>query len=163
MSDEEDIYGVDGNPINQERSQLVSSRPFYVRELECLERAYADGSNSALAAAVKLCGVSRQPLPKWVSNGVLLALKEKNTGKRGRPTNDQTHYIRWDAVRELRDRREELADTYKPTWEAAYQYVSDMLRGTEAQGEPHSIEASYKKVERIFRKGAGARFYQTGE
>ncbi len=103
------------------------------------------------------------PAPQWVRAAVLIALNGANTGKRGRPRNDAVDYARWDAVRELRDRRQELRDTLKPTWEAAYENASEMLEGTEAQGEPHSIKASYQRVERLLRSGGGARFHQTGE
>jgi hypothetical protein len=144
----------------------------YDYKLKQLERAFADGNHTALGAAVKVCDEAKRPLPKWVCGGVLLALNGKtmNTG-RGRTGNpdtkvkqDRIHFTRWDVVRELRDRREELAPVgYKPTWEAAYENASKSLKGTEAQGEPAAIAASYKKIERIFRRGGGARFYQTGE
>lgn len=147
MVDRKYIYGADGNPLDD-------------RKLEILERAYADGNRDALRAAVKIC--ARRPAPEWVRDAVLAALNGANANKRGRPRDDAVDYARWDAVRELRERRQELRDTLKPTWEAAYENASEILKGTKAHGEPHSIKASYQRVERLFRSGGGARFHQTG-
>ena len=163
MVDREHLFGADGYPLDPGHWPASDPTPFFDRKLRRLEDAYAHGNQAALAAAVKVCAKANRPLPEWVSDGVLIALSGIKRSKRGRPVNDQVDYTMWDVVRELRDRRDELADRYKPTLEAAYRNASEKLRGTEAQGEPHSIEASYKKVERIFRKGGGARFYQTGE
>lgn len=163
MADQEYLFDADGYPLDPDHWQPSAFGSPNDRKLNHLERAYADGNHTALKAAVKICGNANRPLPEWVRDGVLIALGGNKRSKRGRPRNDHVDYTRWDLVRELRDRRDELADEYKPTLEAAYQYASEKLRGTEAQGEPHSIEASYKKVERIFRDGGGARFHQTGE
>ena len=75
------------------------------------------------------------------------------------PSKLEVHVIRWDAVCELRDRREELKDKgYEPTWEAAFENASEHLRGTKAQGSRDAIESSYKLVQRLVKSGRGPVF-----
>ena len=100
------------------------------------------------------------PLPDWVRRAVLARLSEVKRPK-GMPTKMDVHVTRWDAVCELRERREELKDPplgcktegCKPTREAAFENVSKLLRGTEAQGSPGAVEASYKLVQRLIKHG----------
>ena len=105
-----------------------------------------------------MCGREKQPLPAWVERAVL-ALIDNRQRPKGIPTKLDVHVIRWDAVVELRDRREELKDKgYEPTWDAAFETVSGMLRGTEAQGSPDAVKASYGLVQRLFKEGRGPIF-----
>ena len=73
------------------------------------------------------------------------------------------HYTRWDMVRELRDRRVELAlprrlpdgttASYAPTWEASYENAAEALGGTSYEGSSDTIKKSYQLIERLFRSG----------
>jgi len=59
-------------------------------------------------------------------------------------------------VRELRERREELAGLgYDPTWEAAYENASAALKGTLAEGGPDAMKASYQFAKRENRASRG--------
>jgi hypothetical protein len=125
------------HPWNRVQQSLADLRECSVsRELRSLERAWLAGSIPALADAVALCGQHARPLPDWATDGVQRALAGvpgNNAGKL------DVHYSRWDAVGELRDRKEELSlRGYKPTWEAAY-------------GDAETIKKSYQLIQRLFK------------
>ena len=61
---------------------------------------------------------------------------------------DLVHYERWDAVVELRERGERLS------WDQAFLAVSKVLKGA-AAGSKDTIEASYKKIQKGYRKRSG--------
>ena len=131
-----------------------------VAEIDRLEAIFRGGNLKALKRAVELCGRYDMPLLPWVRHAVLARLDEAPRPK-GTPTKMDVHVIRWDAVCELRERREELKDPpigcktegYKPTREAAFENASEVLRGTDAQGSPGAVEASYKLVQRRIKRG----------
>jgi hypothetical protein len=159
------VVGLDGLPANLNdptyRAPPRAAEQIYGDRLHVFKRAWDDGSLAALADAVQLCRQWKIPQPDWVADGVLQMLTEprlcaKLTAAERR---NNMHYARWDAVRELRDRRGELtAAGYRPTWNDAYRNAAKILAGTEAAGSPGAIEQSYKKVEQLFRVGRGARF-----
>src|SRR5262249_1064927 len=71
------------------------------------------------------------------------------------------HYARWDAVNELRERKDEIlarGDNRGSSWEKRYGAVSELFEGTEAEGEPDTIKASYQWVEREIREGRSGQF-----
>jgi hypothetical protein len=130
--------------------------------LRALARAWADGSLTGLALAIRHCQRCGRLLPDWAATVILQLL-----GKPGRLARlakadrwNRIHYTRWDMVRDLQDRWQEprLAEKYLSTWAATYAYVSEKLAGTEAAGEPDTIKKSYRLVEALFRVGKGARF-----
>ena len=154
------------NSSDEDRHRLNTTRDaskaFVERELRALEKAYRDGHPGAAAAAIQLC-VSR-PLPAWLSTVVLEALRVR-TVKRGRLANPQTemrqnriHYTRWDAVRELQDRKDDLSDIAS-NQEERYAAVSELLKGTEAAGSEETIKKSYLLVENAFSDGHGGKFH----
>jgi hypothetical protein len=140
---------------------------FIERELQALARSYVDGNASAVVSAVKWCDRYKHPLPSWASNAIVQLLSGGRKTGVGRLANsdeadrqNRIHYSRWDAVKELRERRGELeAFGYRPTWEDAYANASEMLQNSEAAGSAEAIKRSYQIVERLFRSGKGARFY----
>lgn len=152
-------------------TELERARAAFVTDqLRACENAWREGSLPALAKAIQLCHRYERPLPAWAVHGALAAVSAQfdasTAGRRGRLANrkvahqqDMIHYARWDAVKELRDRREELGGIAS-TWEEAYAAVAELLEGTEAAGSEATIKRSYQLVERAFRNGEGARFYQ---
>jgi hypothetical protein len=140
--------------------------------LSALARGWDDGSLSALVSAVQWCQRNNLPLPGWATKAVMQMLSAPNRVAKLAVADrrNRIHATRWDMVRELRDRRHELkishrmpdgskSEGYKPTWDAAFGYVSEALAGTEAAGSPDVIKKSYQLVERSFRAGKGARFH----
>ena len=61
---------------------------------------------------------------------------------------NQKHYIRWDMVRELRDRGHELyehsGDDRGLSMEKARAAVAEELKGTDAEGDEDAIKYSYE-------------------
>jgi hypothetical protein len=134
-------------------------------ELRRLERAWHDGSCRALAKAVLLCRQCNCPLPDWTVHAVLALITTRGKQFRsGNQTHEEwerqnaIHYVRWDMVRELRDRKEDLAYIIDPTWDSAFEQVSKHLQGKAEAGSPDAIKKSYQFVEQIFRSGKGGRF-----
>jgi hypothetical protein len=159
------VVGLDGLPANLNdpiyRAPPRAAEQIYGDRLHVFKRAWDDGSLAALADAVQLCRQWKIPQPDWVADGVLQMLAEPKLCAKlvaaGRRNN--MHYTRWDAVRELRDRRGELtAAGYRPTWSEAYRNAAKILAGTEAAGSATAMAKSYQKVEKLFRVGRGARF-----
>ena len=63
------------------------------------------------------------------------------------------HLPRWELVKELQERRDELARApanFEPTLDAAFEKASKALRGTKAAGAPDTIKKSWLLVERRF-------------
>jgi hypothetical protein len=67
------------------------------------------------------------------------------------------HFARWDAVRELRDRKGE--DGIPKTWEDAYELASEYFEGSEAAGSARTMKESYQLVRRHLNEGSGGRYY----
>jgi hypothetical protein len=155
------VIGVDGYPTNPHdpiyRAPTRTREQIYEGHLRGFERSWADGSLAALADAVQLCRQRKLPLPDWVADGVLRIIAEPKLRAKlvAAERRNNMHYTRWDAVRELRDRRVELtAAGYRPTWNDAYCNAAEKLAGTKAAGSPTAMAKSYQKVEKLFRVGA---------
>jgi hypothetical protein len=139
MSDRWSI-GEDGWPLDprhrEERCSLEEQREqFFVRELLSLKRAWVNHRHGkTLIEAVTWCHRYSKPPPDWLVAGVVQTLAAHRNGPAGKKERkferDCTH---WDAVRELRDRREELKRNYKTTWDAAYSNVAKLLYGDDGE------------------------------
>ena len=138
-------------------------------KLAMCERAWQAGNFPVLIDAIILCARYGRPPPQWATIANLEVLIERYEGitrkKRGRigsvPKNEyrqrQIHYERWDAVRELRDRKAELKDVgCEPTWDAVYENASRILKCTYAAGSPDVIKRSYQMVQRAMKEGQGS-------
>jgi hypothetical protein len=87
-------------------------------------------------------------VPGWLYRAVLDLVSEQMDKKgRGRTGNHlaqlkqhRIHLVRWGTVKHLRENCRERART----WPDAYAEASRELRGTDAQGSPGAMEASYK-------------------
>lgn len=151
---DDDGYPVDPkHPFNQPVKDRKRRR--LAEGLARCERARANGSG-AVVDALKLlamyCG-----MPSWIVADVEMRL---TNAERRRRREDAIHYMRWDAVVELRVRRRELfavwGDRRGLTWERAYEAVAALFKGRLAAGEPSAVKASYLLVARAFKKGRGA-------
>ena len=144
------------HPANRDEGRTITRQQhleqLHAREVARLERVFLAGDKSSLAEVVLLCGKCERPLPHWAVVAIIEALK-------GSRFKGEKHYTRWDAVRELRERKEELASLgYKATWEAAYENAAEMLKGTAAQGEPEAIKKSYEMINRLMKAGRARPF-----
>lgn len=169
--------GVDGLPTDPQHPFNADTRlreDYITNRLSVCERAWVGaGMVPALADAIMICHEHNRPLPKWVALAAVAALRRlyeqavvKGAGRHAhlktRDRQNAVHFLRWEMVTELRERKEELkAFGYTPTWEAAYKNVSDKLKGTFAQGSPGAVKESYQRVSRDLERGAAyfARYY----
>lgn len=186
--------GPDGWPIEDDtpcRLDPPTDRreELFQRDLAACERAWLAGNFPALFEAVVLCGEHKRPLPLWASRAVLRILADqfnhgapgsgggRHTVPRTEHVENYKHFMRWDAVRELRDRRHELrelerhlrdlqgepVESTETGWDHVYDTVADYLanQNSIAKGSPSTIKRSYQLVEAAMRNGTGAKFYQT--
>src|SRR4051794_21638905 len=97
-----------------------SRRAYLERELENCERAWKAGNFPALIDALMYCSELNRPLPSWVTSATFKILLTHFEGGRkprsGRAVDpylrfkqNHIHYSRYDAVDELRKRKDELA------------------------------------------------------
>ena len=148
------------HPWNRpERSSPEAQRRIcFERHLRCLHRSVEAGSRTALAEAARWCDRWKRPYPSWLAARLQSTACTPNRTK-GPDRRAQIHFARWDAVRELRDRRGALAVLgYGPRWDDAYASAAERLKRTDAAGSAESIKRSYQKVARAFRAGKGALF-----
>jgi hypothetical protein len=133
------------------------------KRLTACARAARGGLKLAVVDALVLCESYRRPPPAWLVEEVaqlVSSLTTKIEIKRRRQ--DMIHFARWDAVRELCDRRDEFEqrkDDRAKTWDNRYAAVSELFEGTIAAGAPDTIKDSYQFVGREVEEGRGWRFY----
>lgn len=173
--------------LNEQRASY-----FFKKELRRCERAWHGGSVPALIDAVILCHQEQKSMPLWVAQGEVTLITGLVEGKnllqqRGRLGKALTRYrsalidlARYDAVKELEDRKEELPSIIRglspkgadqrPQFVALARNdnldqrcaaVSELFQQTNnlAKGEPDTIMRSYKKVTRDLRHDHHARYF----
>jgi hypothetical protein len=170
---------------DDDSNEALLAREKYDDRMHSLEQAWRVGNVPALTDALILCHQERTPLPLWLRRGSLALIKMLFTGKslsrgvKGRtPTthhrNRLIDYARWDAVKELGDRRDEIkiviaslscdARERRPKFAglaldfslgARYEAVAELFDLTDdpAKGGVSTIERAYKRVERDMRRG----------
>jgi hypothetical protein len=145
------------------------------------------GSVPALVDALIRCHETREPIPLWLVQDVITLIKMLFTGKslsQGRKPNTQHRdrlidYARWDAVKDLGDRRDEIkmfiaslscdARERRPKFAglaldfslpARYEAVAELftLNDDPAKGSVGTIERAYKRVQRDMRLGITAMY-----
>lgn len=167
-------------------------REFWDRELSRCERAWSAGSVPAIVDALILCHREQHPIPQWLATGavnlIAMLFRGESLKRRGRLGKATTRYhshmkdfVRWDTVRELRDRKRDvirhikedlsqaervrrkdfaqLAHSY--TLDAIFEAAAEMLRdmNSPAKGSTSAVTRSYKTVERNMRNGKGWGLY----
>jgi hypothetical protein len=136
-----------------------------------LETIWRAGSPLALSDAINFCREHHCVVwPHWITEALAADHQAQIAGqarsKRGRQASvggherdRHKHVLRWHNAKIALACRERLvADGFPPTRDGAFQWVSQLLRGTVASGENDAVERSYKKVEKAIRDGNGARF-----
>jgi hypothetical protein len=155
-----------GEGVKGSTARLESfARRRCAEQLAACEKAWRAGLLLAVTKGLEICRLYRQPPPGWIVGAVAKVVKERMTKfERRRYRQDLIHYERFDAVRELRERRHELAklgDNRGASWERAYDAVSDLLKGTRAAGSADTVKASYQYVQTEFKAGRAGRFMIT--
>jgi hypothetical protein len=104
----------------------------FARRLDWLERHWRAGDSPAVAEAARLCRLFRQPPPPWLVDAIagLVDQHMPDAERRDRAAL-AIHMARWEAVRELRERRhqqlEQFNDDRGRLWEKIWRHVADVL------------------------------------
>jgi hypothetical protein len=121
----------------------------------------------AVADAVEICRMYRQPPPEWLVEAVVsIAVKGMSPFERRRRYQDMQHYLRWETVKDIRGRADEMlarfGDDGGTSWERCYVTASELLANTEASGGEATMKASYEYVQTEIKEGRGSRFLIVG-
>jgi hypothetical protein len=134
--------------------------------LASLEQAWKQHHHpGALADATLICLAFRQPMPHWLAMAVFDLIETRMTPQERNQRDDNwKHFVRWQVVKELRERRHELladGDDSGSTWERTFEAASDALQDTSAAGSAEAMKKSYKKVQREMKAERGNHFTLT--
>jgi hypothetical protein len=135
---------------------MTERERFVERELRLCEQAWQSGVSQAVADGLAWCERHKLPPPPWLCNAVRVLVERDVIGAADRKW-DMIHYRRWDAVRELRDRKGEHG--IPKTWPECFAAVSQHFEGTEAGGSAETIRASYNLVTKRMRSRHAHRYY----
>jgi hypothetical protein len=134
----------------EEKQRVLNKR------LVACKRAWRAGNRLALLDALDDCHQFGIPPLAWLVGaltGVVLAMPTA-------ANSDKVHFLRWDIVCELRDRKEELAAAgYKTMFPKVYETASEALRGTIAEGRRDAVKKSYMRIQREMKGRRAARFF----
>jgi hypothetical protein len=84
------------------------------QHLEHCERAWRAGVLMAISEAVATCRMYCEPPPEWLAEAVAgLVHRRQTAAEKRRHWENYIHYARWDAVKELRERADELRDWFR--------------------------------------------------
>lgn len=180
------------HPADEDRASITDK--LYYKEMHRFEQSWHDGSIHALADALIACHKEKAELPLWLVQGALYCLKLLFEGKtlpgKGRLARATTRhhsalidYHRWDQVKELEDRRDEILSyclqlsaaerenrpeffnlTKDYSVEQRCAAVSELLAllNSPAKGSPSTIHRSYKNVEKDMKNGKTSKYYMPG-
>lgn len=126
------------------------------RHLDACQRAWRAGNRLALLDALYDCHEFSAAPPAWLVRAFVDLVRAMPTAA----NHDKIHFLRWNVVTELRDRKEELAARgYTTTFPKVYKTASENLRGTIAEGGPEAVRKSYQRIQRERRGRRAARFF----
>jgi hypothetical protein len=109
------------------------------------------GAPEAVADAMRLCREFSKSPPPWLVEAVSTLAGHVADDKAKRKW-DMIHFERWDAVRELRDRKGERG--IPTTWDECYEEAAALLGVSAA-----TVKASYQRVREHMTSGRGKRYY----
>lgn len=137
---------------------------FHEDEIEQLRQRWELGDLRSVMEAFALTAWRARPFPEWLTDAVLEALVfafneggSAGRGKGGRhivkAQRRDMHEVRhgWAEIW-LRARDDLPHQGYAATRDGAFAFVSELLRGTFAQGSAKAIERSFDKIQRETRR-----------
>ena len=132
--------------------------------MKSCEAAWRHGVTAAAVQALEYCRDCARPPPDWLVLAVqTIARTNETPAQAKRREADAIHFARYDAVQELRARRDEFAlrgDDRAATWDSIFAAVTELLEGTDAAGGPDAVRRSYELVKRDMAAGRGAKYFQ---
>jgi hypothetical protein len=155
-----DVVGLDGIPLSRrdEKPDPAAERAQFEQSMRAFEAQWRAGDLTAFAKAVRAFWRRWRGSTDWFPDAAdkltVLAMSEREKRLRRKWA---IHRTRWEALKELRERRHELfarkpspgepRDDRGMSWESAREAVSEALEKTEAEGSPGAIKRSYELVE----------------
>src|SRR5262249_28931580 len=127
----------------------VVMRKRYETKLAQCEAAWREGEPLAVAEAVVIAKIYRQPIPAWLADAVVeLAVRYRTPAQAKRHREAQKDYERYSLVRDL---KKGIPGLYEPaianlSWEGARAEASRLLEGTFARGDDDTMKRAYEKV-----------------
>jgi hypothetical protein len=135
----------------------------FQQETSSLRAKCCAGDGPAIAEAVRLCRLYKQPPPKWLEDAVVKLADQSMPDQERRLRRDfANHRERWEAVVEVRERRHELMASKRElrkldpdadiedsgeTLEKCFAAVAKVLANTDAAGSAETVRASYRLIE----------------
>ena len=127
-------------PPDDETPEQARLRQFWRHQFE-MQLNWRAGDPLAPAKALYACEALGMPPPLWLLKAVLEMTERRLSGAERRQYGDLTDHMRREqALREALGRG--------MTWEAAQVAASDKLAGTDAAGEPETMQKSYNLVQK---------------
>ena len=137
-------------------------RASYDRKLAACEAGWRETADPlAVSEAQVLVHLHRQPLPRWLTEAVMmLATDRRGKAHAKRALDAAVDTLRYQTVRDAKaERRAGNLQGRKVSWEQAYGRAADVLAGTYAAGSATAMKRSYQKVVRDLRAGRGGRYF----
>jgi hypothetical protein len=122
-------------------------RRSYARYMLSCEAGWREtGDPAFVAEAQTWTHYHRQPIPAWLHEAVwALALRRRGRAHAARAKAAAIRLMRYQVVRDAQRRG--------LTWEAAYVHAADVLKQTNARGEPDTMKAAYITVKMDLKAG----------
>lgn len=138
----------------------MKKEEWFPKKLDDLRRRFEAGHGPSLLDAAELCVANCWAQPQWISEAMLevvtgtRSLVAKGRGNDLDRTEDRRAFMRWSwASVYLRNKRLLPGYGHPATRAGAFAYASELLRGSDAQAEPATVENSYDKVQRAIKGG----------
>ena len=118
-----------------------------------------DRNPKSIAEAIFICGISNK-IPLWLAAAAFGLIHDYMWPKKKRERRELfNHFVRWAAVRELRERDELGTSGWKNrTEQDRYRAVSDILAKTDAFGDRAAVKRSCHLVDKKIAAGLGEQF-----
>jgi hypothetical protein len=138
-------------------------------DLAQCEAAWREGEPLAVAEAVTLLRIHRQPNPMWLDQAVVeLAIGRRTKGQATRHLEAMKRLVRYRTVRDLKIRCVTAKDGSKIyervgpdeiSWEEAHERAFELLKGTLAAGSARTMKEHYGEVQRDLNEGRSGLYF----
>ena len=146
------LYGRDGWPVGPSDATYINAavEARHRRDLEAALERLRDGDLTAVSEATRLLWLLDRVPRELVEASQELVIRAMAEDEKRARRDYRIAVTRWEALKELRERRHELAragDDRGTSWPKARAAASKALRGTEARGSAGTIKYSYELIE----------------
>ena len=149
-----------GDPVFLILPPVMRAR--YDEKMAQCESAWREGESLAVAEAIVLACIYRQPISSWLADAVVqLAVRRRTKTQAKRHREAQKNFARYSLVRDL---KVGIPGLYGPddaglTWPDAWNEASRLLEGTLAKGDDDTIKRAYADVKRDLKAGRSGKYF----